>query len=222
MKNIFDDLDILQNIFIILISESDNKSIINNKILDKNKIINSFLLENEKMNNILNFRTINQGCNIIFKYYIYNLEVNFSPKVLYIDFSRCSICNMPICNSNRRILTYNYDKLPHKSIIYCTSSICRLKTLKRYILDSNKNNILLFSTINQNFKNEIIQEINRINKSLEFESFIDETIKFYKNNYYIKCNFYIKDSMKTLEIQKYTKIYNNEIVVNNFMNYTGK
>lgn len=45
---------------------------------------------------------------------------------------------MPICNSNRRILSYNYDKLPHKSIIYFTSSICKLKALKRYIIDCKK------------------------------------------------------------------------------------
>lgn len=109
MKNIFDDLDIVQNILVILISQR----------------------ENEKMNNILNFRTINKCCNTNFNFFMHNLPVNFKPMVLFVDFSRCSICNMPICNSNRRILTYNYDKLPHKSIIFCTSSICRLKALKK-------------------------------------------------------------------------------------------
>lgn len=50
MKIIFNDLDILQNIFIILLNESENKSIINNKITNKNKIMNNTLLENDKLN----------------------------------------------------------------------------------------------------------------------------------------------------------------------------
>ena len=50
MKIIFNDLDILQNIFILLLNESENKSIINNKITNKNKIMNNTLLENDKLN----------------------------------------------------------------------------------------------------------------------------------------------------------------------------
>tara|TARA_B100001093_G_scaffold148422_1_gene141147 strand:- start:2674 stop:3249 length:576 start_codon:yes stop_codon:yes gene_type:complete len=146
----------------------------------------------EYIDEILNFRLINKSCNIIFINYFKNIKVNIFPSITFIKYNECCVCNN---KSNDNIIIkyfiYNYDKLPHKSIVHCNKKYCNLMAIKKYLIDIKKNNIYPFCYFNKTEKlfikaNEKYLDFNII------KSIYINTLKLYNNNWYVKCDMVYK------------------------------
>ena len=128
----------------------------------------------------IKFRLIDKDCNEIFKYYFLNLKVDIIPRSTFINFSECGVCYQKSIKMNQFI--YNYDRLPHKCLIYCNNKECSCIVIKKYLMDIKKNNIYPFCIVNKNFfsNNESI-----FNK-LHIKYFEINSLRIYNNKWYVK------------------------------------
>ena len=149
-----------------------------------------------KIDNIYIFRLINNTCNKIFIYYFLNIKVDIFPSITFIKYNECSICYK--CNNNIRHFLYNYDKLPHKTIVHCDEKYCNLMTIKRYLLDIKKNNIYPFCDY-LDTKNLFIK-LNH--KYLDFnimKNIYINTLKLYNKKWYVKCDMVYREKYIYIE-----------------------
>lgn len=182
------------------------------------EIIFEKIIKSSNFKTLLNFRLLNKDTNFIFITYCNKIKPTITPSRLFIDLRNCMACNNETIITNRDIIIYNYDKIPHKCLIFCRSIDCKLKSLKRYFLNCKRNKVYIsYEILNEQI---IIDYINRANKYYYFKKFINETLRYIGNKYYIKCELYYLNENNDIifsYIEKYIEIpteYNKYIKIN--------
>ena len=175
-------------------------------IFEKLKLHDS---EEKKCNNqssniigILKFRLLDKTCNNIFQSYFKQINVDIISRATFIKMNECFICDDKITDTHKhkhkqfKQLIYKYDSPPHKCIIHCNNPHCYLSAIKRYLIDIKKNHIYPFCQETNKFIMDNYDILvnnkdthNEKSNSWNKEIYYIETLRKYKNKFYIKLQY---------------------------------
>lgn len=156
--------------------------------IDIYEIIFEKILLTDSLYDLLTFRILNKDTNDIFMNYLNNVNTDVIPRKMFINTEYCMCCDKKTIITDRRVLIYNYDRIPHKCILYCSKINCKFEALKRYMINCKINKIHLAYNIID--KQKIIDYINKTFTDYIFKDFKNETLRCYNNTYYLKCDLY--------------------------------
>ena len=150
-----------------------------------------------KVSSILKFRLLNKNSNEIFQNYFKQIKVDLISRSTFIKMNECFVCDKVNNNpTDFKQLVYKYDSPPHKCIMHCNNYYCHLSAVKRYLLDIKKNHIYPFCKETNKFimdNYDVLvdnkETYNQKTISSEIETFYIETLRRYRNKWYIKLQY---------------------------------
>ena len=174
-----------------------------------------------KVTSILKFRLLNKNSNEIFQDYFKQIKVDLISRYTFIKMNECFVCDNVISTSNTsntssnlKQLVYKYDSPPHKCIMHCNNYHCHLSAVKRYLIDIKNNHIYPFCKETNKFimdNYDVLvdnkETYNEKTISSEIETFYIETLRKYRNKWYIKIQY-------CMIFEKYFQLNNMENIIN--------